>query len=187
MMHAGMIPAGPANTRPKERESSEERQACVFIDSGAKKRGSGLLPSFIVSCKTNRLSNFFALHKQQISIQHALKRNHPLPVILTASCWSDLRSSHTFTRSHHKFRHQCVNNNAALTWDLFFVSFCVWQTERQWLVDVGLIQDALAAVCHNYQGARSYTQTHKYTHLPWLARKERLVWLVAVFTPKALY
>lgn len=31
----------------------------------------------------------------------------------------------------------------------YSLSFCVWQSERQWLVDVGLIQDALAAVCRN--------------------------------------
>lgn len=38
--------------------------------------------------------------------------------------------------------------------------FRVCQSVCLRLVDVGLIQDAMAAVCYNYLGARSHTQTH---------------------------
>lgn len=183
-MHAGMIPAGLANTHPTER--AVRRDKLVFSSTQVQKREVAVCFHSVLSRQDQPLFQFFALHKQQISIQHTSSRNHRPRFIPTASWWSNLCSSHTFSRSHHKFRHRSVNNNAALMWD-FFVSFCVWQSEHQWLVDVGLIQEALAAVRHNYQGARSYTQKHKYTHLPWLAQKERLVWLVAVFTPKALY
>lgn len=51
-------------------------------------------------------------------------------------------------------------------WDLFCVYVCVCECPRVclWLVDVGLIQDAMAAVCYNYLGARSHTETHPYAH-----------------------
>lgn len=47
---------------------------------------------------------------------------------------------------------------------------CVCVRVRQsvclWLVDVGLIQDAMAAVCYNYLGAdHTHKRTHTRTHI----------------------
>lgn len=50
-----------------------------------------------------------------------------------------------------------------LMWDLFCACVCVCVKVCLRLVDVGLIQDAMAAVCYNYLGARSHTHTQKHT------------------------
>lgn len=151
-------------THTRLREQWGETSLCFHrlrCKKKKKKRQEAVCFHPLLSRRDQLLFQFFALHKQQISIRHTSWRNHPFPVIPTAFCWSDVRSSHTFTRSHHKFRRGSGNSNAALRWDFFVVPFCMWQSTSGLLTwDWSRRPWQLSAVI-----TRDPHQTHKYTNI----------------------
>lgn len=69
-------------THARMRESSEERQACVFIDSGAKKGGSCLLPSFIVKARLTAVPIFLHCTNSRLASSRPYRE-----IILSPLAW----------------------------------------------------------------------------------------------------